>query len=281
MRPALSLALVALGCTGIVPPPAANDPSGDSGRVASDLIQAQVDAYNAHDVAALMTFYADSAVIYRLPSTPLLVGHAAIRADFTDWFAKVPSVRVAIANRIAAGSYVVDHERLTGVPPDGPASAVVIYEVAAGKIQKVWLVEESTPQAETSVDSVAAAIIRLEQSWADAEARHDDVTVAQLLADDHLVTTPDGAVFDKQAVVAAIRGDTTTVLSAKIADAHVRVYGHAAVITGVTIQMVAGARPLPRQYRWTDTWIRGTDGQWRCVASQSMMLAARSEARSN
>lgn len=75
--------------------------------------------------------------------------------------------------------------------------------------------------------------------------------------------------------------DTTTVLSAKIADAHVRVYGQAAVITGVMIQMVAGARPFPRQYRWTDTWIRGTDGRWRCVASQSMVLAARPETRSH
>ena len=272
MRQSLVVLLVAVGCSPAVPPASPTGAAFDLPTEASRIVQAQIEAYNAHDVAALMQYYADSATIYQHPAMPLLVGGRAIRADFADWFAKAPSVHVAITGRVAAERYVIDHERLTGVPAGGPSTAIVIYHVAENRIQAVWLFE---PVAPAPAELAAAAIVRLEQAWADAEARHDGVTVAGLLSEDHVVTTPDGHLFDRAAVLAAIRGDTTTVASATVSDARVQADDHMAVITGVTTQVLAGDRAHPRRYRWTDTWRRGADGQWRCVASQSMVLTSR------
>ena len=87
--------------------------------------------------------------------------------------------------------------------------------------------------------------------------------------------TPDGRLFDKADVLAAITGDTTAIVSARVSDARVRVYDHVAVITGVMTQILAADQTHPRRYRWTDTRRRGPNGRWQCVASQSMVLTSR------
>jgi ketosteroid isomerase-like protein len=43
------------------------------------------------------------------------------------------------------------------------------------------------------------------------------------------------------------------------------------VITGLWIGVVKGEKGNEtHKYRWTDTWMKQTNGGWLCIASQSM-----------
>lgn len=104
------------------------------------VVQAQVDAYNAHDVAAFASCYADDVTVTDLGGKrPPIKGIAALKRTYA-FLATVPKAyRVAIVQRVVNGSIVVDQERAMGLPLDkGQPEAIAIYEVRDGKIQDVW-----------------------------------------------------------------------------------------------------------------------------------------------
>jgi len=45
-------------------------------------------------------------------------------------------------NRIVLGNFVIDREKVTGLPDNQVINAVVIYEVQQGLIQRVWFLKE-------------------------------------------------------------------------------------------------------------------------------------------
>ena len=105
------------------------------------IVQAQLEAYNAHDIDAFVATYADDAQIFEHPAKLLATGPAQLRERYTARF-KEPNLRAVVAKRIVMGNMVIDHERVTRTFPEGPGmlEAVAIYEVQSGKIAKVWLV---------------------------------------------------------------------------------------------------------------------------------------------
>lgn len=105
------------------------------------IVQAQLEAYNAHDIDAFVATYADDAQIFEHPAKLLAVGSAQLRERYVARF-KEPNLHAVIAKRIVMGNTVVDHERITRTFPEGPGTleAVAIYEIQGGKIAKVWLV---------------------------------------------------------------------------------------------------------------------------------------------
>jgi len=105
------------------------------------IVQAQLEAYNAHDIDAFVATYADDAQIFEHPAKLLAAGPAQLRERYTARF-KEPNLRAVVAKRIIMGNMVIDHERVTRTFPEGPGmlEAVAIYEVQSGKIAKVWLV---------------------------------------------------------------------------------------------------------------------------------------------
>ena len=105
------------------------------------VVQRQLDAYNARDVAALLAIYAADAEIFEHPATLLARGTAALRERFTLRFAE-PNLHAALQRRIVLGNFVCDHEIITRTFPEGPGTleVVMIYEVAAGRITRSWTV---------------------------------------------------------------------------------------------------------------------------------------------
>jgi hypothetical protein len=102
------------------------------------LVQAQLDAYNAHDLQAFVACYSDDIKIYRPPATePALAGKAA----FADFYAtqrfNLPGLQAQVLNRMVLGNKVIDHERITGLG-DAPLEAAAVYEVTGGMISTVW-----------------------------------------------------------------------------------------------------------------------------------------------
>ncbi|MGK5080102.1 nuclear transport factor 2 family protein [Janthinobacterium sp. HLX7-2] len=103
------------------------------------VVQAQLDAYNAHDVAALLAIYADDAQQFQHPDTLLATGGAQIGPRFAARFAaSLPQAR--LLNRIACGKLVIDHEIVTSVTPAGSSTQelVATYEVEHGRIARAW-----------------------------------------------------------------------------------------------------------------------------------------------
>eukprot|EP01133_Synstelium_polycarpum_P026569 gene26569-31953_t len=103
------------------------------------VVQAQLDAYNAHDVPALLAIYADDAQQFQHPDTLLATGSAQIGPRFTARFA-ASRPQAQLLNRIACGALVIDHEIVHGVTDDGVSAQelVATYEVAQGRICRAW-----------------------------------------------------------------------------------------------------------------------------------------------
>ena len=103
------------------------------------LIQRQLDAYNAHDLDALLATYAEDANLFEHPATLLASGHSQLRARFALRFQE-PNLHAHLINRIVLGRFVVDHERVTRTFPEGTGTIdlVATYEVVDGKIINAW-----------------------------------------------------------------------------------------------------------------------------------------------
>ncbi|MCX7513513.1 SgcJ/EcaC family oxidoreductase [Frateuria sp. STR12] len=107
----------------------------------SEIVQAQVDAYNAHDVEAFAACYADDASMTGLSGKrPPVKGKAAIKQAYAGLIARqTQAFHVEILDRTASGPIVVDLERLHGLPPGRQLpDSFAIYEVRDGKIAAVW-----------------------------------------------------------------------------------------------------------------------------------------------
>jgi hypothetical protein len=100
-------------------------------------VQRQLDAYNARDVDALLTIYADDAQTFEHPSKLLASGSRQLRDRFTARFLEL-NLYAALLKRVIMGNIVVDHEEVTRTFPEGPGSIelLMIYEIQNGKIAK-------------------------------------------------------------------------------------------------------------------------------------------------
>lgn len=108
----------------------------------AEIVQAQLDAYNAQDLERFMTLFAEDCVIADLNGSVTENGKPAVRERYGRLFAEFPENRARLINRIAVGSVVVDHEevaRTAGVS----FRAAAIYTVRNGLIARVDFVREA------------------------------------------------------------------------------------------------------------------------------------------
>lgn len=105
------------------------------------IIQGQLDAYNARDINAFMAFWAPDAQIFAHPATLLADGAAAIRARHLLRFQE-PNLFGRLVHRAVIGGNVVDQEVVTRSFPEGPGrvDVVGIYELSGDKIAKAWFI---------------------------------------------------------------------------------------------------------------------------------------------
>ena len=123
------------------------------------------------------------------------------------------------------------------------------------------------------------ALLKLEQSWADAVAKHDAAFIERVEDDAYVYTDAAGSVAHKADDLASARAGDVKIESFKLADMKVQVHGDAAVVTGET--MLVGSDhggALNGTYRWTDTFVRRPGGNWQVVASQATAVGKAEEA---
>jgi hypothetical protein len=111
-------------------------------KTPEDIIQQQVNAYNARDIEAFLATYSPRIKIFDHPDSLLWSGLEEMRKAYMRRFESAPHLHCEIVNRIVLGNFVIDREKITGLPDDQVINAVVIYEVQEGFIKRVWLLKE-------------------------------------------------------------------------------------------------------------------------------------------
>jgi putative hydrolase of HD superfamily len=101
------------------------------------VVQAQLEAYNAKDIDALLGTYAVEAEQYTLQGELLAKGHGPMRERFLARFQE-PSLHAKLLSRVVVGNVVADAELITRNFPEGIGTIemLCIYEVADGRIQR-------------------------------------------------------------------------------------------------------------------------------------------------
>ncbi len=106
---------------------------------AEELVQQQLNGYNAHDLDAFLDPYADDIQIDDLPGSTVLKGKEAMRKQY-GFIQKVPTLHCRLVNRIVQGDFVIDHEEVAVAGK--MINGVVIYQVLNGKIRHVWFTKD-------------------------------------------------------------------------------------------------------------------------------------------
>lgn len=100
------------------------------------VVRAQLDAYNAKNIDALLATYAEDAQQFVLHGERLAQGHSEMRPRFLARFAE-PDLHARLLSRTVMASVVVDVELITRNFPEGLGTLemLCVYEVANGRIQ--------------------------------------------------------------------------------------------------------------------------------------------------
>ena len=110
----------------------------------ADIVQRQLDAYNARDIEAFLRVFADDAQAFELgASAPTLVGKAAFRARYSELFANSPALYSKVVTRTCFANVVIDVEHISGRNESTEIHEVMaIYEVAEELISRVHFVRK-------------------------------------------------------------------------------------------------------------------------------------------
>jgi hypothetical protein len=97
--------------------------------VEMDAVQRQVEAYNARDVEAFLACYAEEVVIEDADGVPRTSGREEMRKRYRELFDSASDLHAEIPSRIRVGRYVVDEERVGGLPGGNEIHAIAIYRL--------------------------------------------------------------------------------------------------------------------------------------------------------
>lgn len=104
----------------------------------TEIVQRQLDAYNARDLDRFVAAYSESITVYRLPVwKPFISGKAQLAEFYASKRFNLPALRADLVNRMAFGNKVIDHERIWGLA-EHPVEVAAVYEISGGLIQSAW-----------------------------------------------------------------------------------------------------------------------------------------------
>ncbi len=107
-------------------------------RAALAVVERQLAAYNARDMAAFAPCFSEDIEVWRPPATePAIRGMAAFREFYAKERFSRPGLRAEILGRIVMGAKVFDHERIHGVR-EAPFEMTVTYETEGGTIRRLY-----------------------------------------------------------------------------------------------------------------------------------------------
>lgn len=108
------------------------------------IVQANLDAYNNHDIELFMSFFSEDVEIHHFnDGKKTAMGIKEVRAIYEPYFKASPNLHSKILNRIVFDNKVIDHEYITGARGNSePFELVMIYEVENDKIVKMTAIRQ-------------------------------------------------------------------------------------------------------------------------------------------
>jgi hypothetical protein len=108
----------------------------------TDIVDAQIKAFQGRDLEGFLACYSANAVIKDADGNVMMSGLDSLRRMYGQLFHNSPRLAIQIPNRMAVRGYVIDEERiegfnLAGYPPT--IHAVAVYRVTDGTIHEVTL----------------------------------------------------------------------------------------------------------------------------------------------
>jgi len=158
---------------------------------------------------------------------------------------------------------------------------LLVMFVAVGTMLSGCVSPDPTQSAVSAeeAEKITEEVTKLDQQWSQTALTKDTAFLKSIWADDLRFTQPDGKVFDKEAALADVEGNTDTVTSSVISDYKVRVYGkNFAVVAGDyhSTGKDKDGKPFSRKFRFTGVWVRKQmstgERKWRCVSDHSTKL---------
>lgn len=108
-----------------------------------EIVQKQLDAYNARDIDTFVSMHAPDAELYSFSETaPFVKGQEQIRTIYSEIFKNSPNLHSKLIHRIVLGNKVIDHEEITGRKGVDVLEFIAIYEVDDTSIVKAHFIRE-------------------------------------------------------------------------------------------------------------------------------------------
>ena len=125
-------------------------------------------------------------------------------------------------------------------------------------------------QAAAQLTKAEEEVRRLERQWLDAYEQNDAEAMERIVADDFIITFPNGAMQDKPQLMAMVktpRRPSQPTMKFHTEDVRSRAYGETVILIGKVItEYERGGKKVREQSRYTDTYVR-RNGRWQVVAS--------------
>ncbi len=106
-------------------------------------VQKQIEAFNAHDLEGFLALFADEVEVAQVPvGTSAPFGKSRLRELYAERFMANPDLHASAEAQLVSGEFVIQKERIKGRAGKPVLEAVVIYQVKAGRIVRMWSVGE-------------------------------------------------------------------------------------------------------------------------------------------
>lgn len=132
---------------------------------------------------------------------------------------------------------------------------------------------EKTTAGKMSASSNEETLKKIDLDWTNAYPSRDTAVFTRVIADDWMGINPDGTTSNKTQQIDEIKSGAFAVESMKSSDVKIRVFGNAAVITGLgTLTGKQKGKDVSGDYRYMDVYVK-REGKWQAVASQVTAVA--------
>jgi len=114
------------------------------------LIEKRLDAYNKGDIDGFLIPYAEDIKVYNFPNSIKKTGKTEVKSYYLDLFKLHPEISGELLAKTIMGDVVVCHEKITGTSNQSDSEAIAIYMTKSNKIAKVYLINKSTSETEST-----------------------------------------------------------------------------------------------------------------------------------
>lgn len=112
-----------------------------------DVVNRQLEVYNAHDIEGYCALFAPDATIADLVTGQIICsGLEEIRSVYAKRFADNPALHCIVHQKLEGPTHAIDKETVSGLP-SGPLHIMAIYEVRQGLIQNLKFIRWTGDEA--------------------------------------------------------------------------------------------------------------------------------------